>query len=449
MPFVLIFILGISGYTISGNSFFDSAYMMLRMFLFDADTHDNNILVEIARWLAPVLTVSGLFLILKTVFGKIKDFFVSFYADAVAVYGDAELKKIVKDNVKHAINGEDNDVMDVNRHIIMYKTDEQSLEFYKAYEKKLRGEVFIKIDENDSFSVSLDNVKFFNPCEIIARNFWQENDIRQVIKEPKMKIAIVGSDILSRKILTYGLLNNIYSLRQEIEYHIWSENDFFEEVHKDFVTMNGDSIIYHDCNAKDKMYEIAASDRIIITDKVNNAFLAEITKLSQGEIYCFDPMGIFINIFNYSKLYSFGNYKDILTEENIRTDNLYTFAKKLNHQYAVQYAEDKNKIPTVEEAWNKLDSFTKGSNVASSDYHGIRLIVMETLGKTDVDDELSEMEHIRWCRYHFINHWKYGETPNGKKDPVNRIHPCLVPFGELSDTDKKKDADGIVTLLGI
>lgn len=447
--FVLPWIAGVIGCRMEGYSFWDAAYVAIRMYLFDADYRQNNLLFEIARWVAPVCTISGFFLILEIVWEKIKDFFHGFLPDAVAIYGDADLKEIARKNIKHAINVDDNAVMDVGSHIIMFSTDEKSLEFYTKNKEKLRGDVFIKIDKNDSFSVSLDNVKFFNPCEIVARRFWQKRDIRNVITHNEMKIAIVGSDILSRKILTYGLLNNVYSLEQKIEYHIWSNNDFFKKAHSDFETMNGDCVIYHDNKCQDRLKQIALADRIIITEKIDNEMLAEIAKLTKGEIYCFDPMGTFVNIFENKNIYPFGCYNDVLTTENIRTDNLYDFAKELNYKYELMYANENEEPLTKEAAWDKLDVFTKGSNIASTDYHHIMLIVMKETGKTEVDYTLAELEHIRWSRYHFLNHWKCGETPNGKKDAANKIHPCLKPFAELDDENKQKDVSGINTLLAL
>lgn len=447
--FILPAIMGIVGYIITDKSFLDAAYLAVRMYFFDVDTFDNNFLVEISRWVAPVLTVSGLIIILKKVFTKVVDFFAGFLSDAVAIYGDNELKKIAKKNIKHSINVDDNEVMDVTSHIIMFSTDEQGLEFYKKNKDKLKGEVFIKLDKNDSFSVGLDNVKFFNPCEIVARNFWQKNDIRQVIKTDEMKIAIVGSDILSRKILTYGLLNNIYTLTQKIEYEIWSDNDCFRNLHGDFETANGDTIKYCDIKSTEMFFRIAEADRIIFTGAVDNEILSELTKLTKGEIYCYDPLGTFVNIFDYEKIYAFGQLEKVLTAENIRTDDLYKFAKELNYRYALKYLKEDVKEPTLESAWNSLDEFTKGSNVASTDYHKIMLIVMRETNKKKVDYTLGELEHIRWCRYHYINHWRFGETQNGRKDVKNKIHPCLKPFCELSEGDKNKDIEGIETLLSL
>ena len=63
---------------------------------------------------------------------------------------------------------------------------------------------------------------------------------------------------------------------------------------------------------------------------------------------------------------------------------------------------------------------------------------------------LSELEHIRWCRYHYLNNWKYGVPNDGKpKDAVRRIHTDLIPYKELPEEEKRKDRENIRTLLSM
>ncbi len=52
---------------------------------------------------------------------------------------------------------------------------------------------------------------------------------------------------------------------------------------------------------------------------------------------------------------------------------------------------------------------------------------------------LAELEHIRWCRYHYIHNWKYGAVT----DNTARTHNCLIPFNELSKEEKEKDVEAI------
>jgi hypothetical protein len=46
-----------------------------------------------------------------------------------------------------------------------------------------------------------------------------------------------------------------------------------------------------------------------------------------------------------------------------------------------------------------------------------------------------EATHENWMRAKIIEGWVYGE----EKDPVNKVHPCLVPYDELPIEQRAKD----------
>ena len=187
-----------------------------------------------------------------------------------------------------------------------------------------------------------------------------------------------------------------------------------------------------------------------------------------AEIDFYNPEGVDLpKLYMGDKLTEFGMLKDVLTEEMIKTDKLYRDAKKVNYNYVVNDDKTKTKQYTwerpdvelvMETKWHELNGFTKGSNVACADYHRIRLLVMEaqglryeTLSESDME-MLAEMEHVRWSRYHYVNHWNYGEpedmplTEDGEKaakDATRRLHTCLVPYEELSQEIKEKDKNAI------
>lgn len=55
-------------------------------------------------------------------------------------------------------------------------------------------------------------------------------------------------------------------------------------------------------------------------------------------------------------------------------------------------------------------------------------------------EQFACLEHIRWCRYHYVNNWRFRLPENGKnKDLRRRIHRDLIPYEDLSDAEKKKD----------
>lgn len=43
--------------------------------------------------------------------------------------------------------------------------------------------------------------------------------------------------------------------------------------------------------------------------------------------------------------------------------------------------------------------------------------------------------HENWLKEKLENGWKYGKV----KDPEKKEHPCIVPYDELPDAQKKKD----------
>ena len=116
------------------------------------------------------------------------------------------------------------------------------------------------------------------------------------------------------------------------------------------------------------------------------------------------------------------------------------------------------------ESWRGLDSFTRGSNYAAALHDPLKYRLLQGAGidagelgpaenaaryrglPRETKDRLQETEHIRWSRYHFLNNWRKAEGElviDGRrvqKDTARRLHADLVPYAELSEEDKEKDA---------
>lgn len=148
----------------------------------------------------------------------------------------------------------------------------------------------------------------------------------------------------------------------------------------------------------------------------------------------------------------------ILTEKNIMSEELYRIGMELNYSYNEHFSKEthemRQKDIAMREMWDNLDGFTKASNIASADYHEIRFMILKRQGKeyhnfTEEEREwLSKAEHIRWCRFHFLNHWTYGTLEDGKRKDVNkRIHTYLVPYEELPREVQMLDWDTISRLM--
>jgi hypothetical protein len=55
---------------------------------------------------------------------------------------------------------------------------------------------------------------------------------------------------------------------------------------------------------------------------------------------------------------------------------------------------------------------------------------------------LAEMEHRRWLAFHLIGGWQQGEL----RDNAKRIHPSIKPYGLLSEKEKQKDRDTVLSM---
>lgn len=55
------------------------------------------------------------------------------------------------------------------------------------------------------------------------------------------------------------------------------------------------------------------------------------------------------------------------------------------------------------------------------------------------------MEHRRWIRFHQMYNWTYAE----ERDDQMRRHPMMLPYSELSEEEKEKDAFAWEMLSGL
>lgn len=459
---ILIFVVAAEGYLSAGEDFASSFYYSLQLFVLEYSAPEEaNLSIYICRILAPVMTATGLFSVLKGIFRSFADGFVSRMQDATAVYYEEDEVRDLMKGFRRVVMAGKTVNPDVKAHILMLPTDIDNLTFYAQMKDKIRSDskVYIKLEEMDSLLLEKTTVCYFNIYEMIARQYWKERNLAGYLKPDGMniKIAVIGFGPLGEKILDYGLMNNIYSINQSISYHVWGDSRTYEKLFYDFDPMNGDEIVYHKDDWKDELELFASFDRIIIAEEPEIELLETLLQYNTGvEIDFYNPTGTLLaDVYAEDQLTSFGEHAQILTEENIKTDKLYRLAKKLNYSYLVKetdnddYNWDRPDVEEVMEAeWEKLSGFYKGSNLACADYQEIRNLVLDAMGiaKESISEEqfeeLSELEHIRWSRYYYVNHWHKADV----KDSSRRLHPLLVPYVELSEGEKQKDRNNIITI---
>jgi hypothetical protein len=130
-------------------------------------------------------------------------------------------------------------------------------------------------------------------------------------------------------------------------------------------------------------------------------------------------------------------------------------AEKIHEDYCRQRQIQKQNSPTAV-SWVDLPESKKKSNLDAAAGipeklsiigHGIRKIKGdETLTTPDISDEeierLARYEHQRWCHELVIQGWKY----HLKRDDAGKLHPNIVPWEELPDSEKDKDFEAVYAI---
>ena len=50
-------------------------------------------------------------------------------------------------------------------------------------------------------------------------------------------------------------------------------------------------------------------------------------------------------------------------------------------------------------------------------------------------ERLAENTHDVWAQGRIAQGWQYGET----RDDAKKLHPCLIPYGDLPESEKEYD----------
>lgn len=430
--FFVPFVTGSIGYIRSGDGITDSLYASFALYFTNPVSDSYNLCIEIARWTAPLATATAILSIFESAWKNILWWFRGFSGDSVAVYCDSDMRIAFDKKVK-VFYADGKIPHTAKSHIIMLDSDTESLKFYEDNRDRLKGRsVYIGLREIEYGLIRENqNVKFFDINGAISRMLWKQVELWKEARE-KVSVVIWGRGYLAENILCYGLLLNLYSVKQQITYHMIG-NDSFRIKHPRLPLMNNDELEFHSGEDIDHWEFIRKADILIIAEEVSAAELQALAVNGRNaKIYYYSHKpGDAGDCLQLTNLIPFGRDSDIYTDENIRQEKLIEEAKNLNLEYAGKY--------NGEADWDKLSGFTKWSNISAADFGHVLAGLLKKDPASD-DEPLAELEHIRWCRLHYLNYWAFGVPVDGSnKDLSAKIHKCLCPYSELSPEDQDKD----------
>lgn len=439
---VIPFILGTIGYRSAGKTLSDSLYGALQLYSMSLFSDTVNIWLEIARWTAPLATATAILYAFTKSFRYLKWYFEILLFrkdDSVAVYTDTNLK----------INFEKKDTREIysgivrksaKSHIILMHDDKAGFGFYEENKEALKNKkVYIGIhDVKLGLLKENPDVIYFDINGTIARLLWKKIGIWKR-KDHNIRIVIWRKSSLAENILSYGLLLNLYDLSQHIKYYV-VDDVRFQRKHPDLQLMNKDAIIYLRSD-QEKTYDmLREADLVLLADETDTeTFQTIATSVKDTEFYYYSKYeGDIGDIISSGNKIPFGRDKDVYTDQNIRQEELTKKAKQLNMDYLKIDGEQRDEEERDKE-WEKLSGFLKWSNISEADFTDV-IKDLSKKGETDIE-KLAELEHIRWCRFHFLNYWKYGIPDHESRDQEKRIHACLKPYRELTEFEKDKDRE--------
>lgn len=435
---LLPLIIGTIGYIWAGEMYSNAIYAAFALYFTNPISDSYNMFVEIARWTSPLVTATAILYAIQNMWVALRFRIVLWgKKDSVAIYSDTD-HKIIFDkhdkNISEIYPGE-NFKEYARSHIIMFSKDEKNLQFYENHSKALKDKkVYIGIrDIECNFLKASENITVFDINGTIGRMLWKEIAVWNM-ELSECQLVIWGDSTLTGNIISTGLQLNLFSRGQKLKYHIISDNTLFPERHSGLKLMNGDEIHYHKESDLDIWDYISRADIVIISDVLDAETLQTIVvKAKNAKIYYYSPNeGNMASYFDSKNILPFGRCNSIFTDENIRNRGLLRKAAALNEHYAEKYGTEKE--------WDALTGFLKGSNISASDFGEVLAVLHSRIS----EEEQAELEHIRWCRFLYLNYYTFGIPENGKnRDDIKRIHRDLVDYSELDPDEKRKDLEAI------
>lgn len=476
--FMLPFILATVGfYDLMEGNVLNAMYSAMRLYLgeMDCDPSKVNFLLEIARWTAPLMSAAAILTILSQFLVGIRIWFRVRKADTVVIHGDSPRVSALAESLgKRAVVAETRSAQWARTHVLLFREDKSMLSYLDEHRKTLCAQgrkVYLCSEELARGNFKNRDLTLCSFPENCARQYWLDHPL--TVARKKQQIVIIGTGNYGSALLSQALLTNVIAVDSCIVYHIFGDSTRFQGLHTQlsaFLEVNEeapkqDGICFHSEPWWANSDILTQADRIILADDREETNLMVLSEIKR-----FYPIGmIHVKVSDASLLEdlwdgvaAFGTAASLCSAENVLNEARMRDAKRIHSTYFSTYqckkdCAAKNCIDceAFAENWSSLSNFTRYSNAAQADHIPVKIQIllgddfrsiahpgMEARKRFDLltsgeKSNLFELEHIRWCRYHYLNNWQYAPI----RDNAKRQHPLLVPYSQLEKKEEEKDAD--------
>lgn len=321
------------------------------------------------------------------------------------------------------------------------------------------------------------DVRFFNLHKVIARNFFHRLPylLTDALQHPQVQIRflLLGFDAAAQALLLQAL--RVFHLLpgQGSTWHVFAQgiaskaatfHDRYPHIARITpLQFAEDTGCYGQWMQQYTRHESANVQTIVICasddDRTNLLAATEILRASDQQnwpIFVLNAggkaMAGLLSGHASARLHFFGDYDDFCKYELItgmRQDDL---AQAIHNDYLQQVSEAASESAAYQTAWTDLSENAKDANRAQADHIVYKLLLTHkqnalqspgSLRFTPAEiEQLSITEHARWAAHRYLNGWQYGAT----RDDVRKLHPSLIDWEQLSDSERQKDRHTVLRL---
>lgn len=479
--FLLPFAAGTYGFLgLQQGKILNAMYCAMRLYIIemDCDPSQVNLWIEFARWTAPLMSVTVILVMVNQLFERMHIRYQMRKKDAVAIHGDSSCIPTLAESLgKRAIVSTLDTALKAPAHVLMFREDHQLLSYLNKHRKTLlenEKKVYLCSESLVRGNFQNRNLVLCNFSENCAGQYWKTYPLS--VAQPFQQVVLIGMGNYGSAILSQALLTNVLSVDSRIVYHVFGDSSRFRGLHTqlhqflDLDTENPtrDCICFHDTPWWECAEILTQADRIILAnddEETNLMQLSEVRKYyPAGKIHVKVSDPLLLDDL-WSDSVAFGTVDSLCTAEQVLKEGRLRDAKRIHGTYFGNYqcnlrnsctkAECCDNCRQTDEDWSKLDTFKRYSNVAQADHIPVKIQILLGDGFRSVEnagaeakrrfeqmspeekEKLFEIEHIRWCRYHYMNNWQYAPVRNNAR----RQHPLLIPYQELRQQEENKDVD--------
>ena len=498
LAYIISFIIGLIGYLQTNDfDFISSCYSSLRLFILEFDGSVDNIpfLLNLSRFLSPLILASSILIALKEYFNKaMLNFKIRHLNGHTIVFCNNQsdihfIKKssntlfvtnvlydglsLVSQNIK--------DIEKVNiekaEKVILLHDDRTNLSYLREMKKRFSNlksiTLYIKLEDNENvrmFNRFKLNTNFkkelqINPRQLFSREIFLKNPVLDYVHHNnKIPHAIISGEYENIKWLIFEMANighypSLKNLKvtltgNESEKQKRMLIDEFPNIDKviDFSTIvkSSTSISKEDLSLLD-ITAIYISEKAFEESQITASHFKRIFYSNKTDSIntCVINFGLIDDIYETSKFNSEFNIKsfDYKTLENldiIQHLDVYDLIAKSIHDYYKDLHGGKD--------WESISETMKMSNRYQAYHTNIKLgflgyivDVSSNTNKININYSesqlgvLAQMEKRRWNAERLLSGWIYGR----EKIPDLKIHHDLVPWEELDEIAKQKDRDTV------